>query len=496
VSRSAWLAGTLAAVAAGGIGHWAGRHGDAMPALVERARTGFAHWMPDRTTAAASAAPKGTGAVIYYRHPDGAPDYSAEPTRTPDGRDYLAVHASDDVRFDGDEPDAGAKQASVEAADGTRRVRFYRHPMGLPDTSPVPKKDSMGMDYLPVYEDEAGDVGVVRISPGRIQRTGVRSEPAERRVVSRPVRVPGTLQPDDRRITLVATRSDAFVDHVENVTVGDAVRRGQRLVEVYSPEINAAAAQLVANPGFDGSRRRLRNLNVPTEAIDEMERTRKVPPAIMWSSPRDGVVLERGAIEGMKAPAGMVLFRIADLSRMWLMADVPEHDLGSVNVGQAVTVRPRALPGRTFSGKVDVIYPQLNRETRTARLRIELANPDSVLLADMYADVEIVTGRPEPVVAVPDDAVIDTGEKQVVLLDKGEGRFEPRAVKIGARGGGYVEIRDGVEAGEQVVTSANFLIDAESNLKAALQGLTAAPSAGPQAAPSAGPQAAVEGTAR
>ncbi|GJD94494.1 efflux RND transporter periplasmic adaptor subunit [Methylobacterium iners] len=488
MTRSAWLAGTLAALATGGTGYWAGQHGDAVPALVERARTEFAHWMPDRRAAPVPATPEATGPIVYYRHPDGLPDYAAEPKRTPDGREYRAVRASEDVRFDDDAAVAGSAQAPAVAAGGARRVRFYRNPMGLPDTSPVPKKDSMGMEYLPVYEDEAGDESTVRIPPGKVQRTGVRSETVERRVVSRPVRVPGTLQPDERRITVVSTRSDAFVDRVENVTVGDVVRRGQPLVEVYSPEINAAAAQLIANPGFDGSRRRLENLNVPAEAIAEMERTRKVPAAIMWSSPRDGVVLERGAIEGMKAPAGMVLFRIADLSRMWLLADVPEHDLGGVRVGQAVTVRARALPGRTFAGKVDVIYPQLNRETRTARVRVALANPDSVLLADMYADVEIATGRPEPVVAVPDDAVIDTGDRQVVLLDKGEGRFEPRPVKLGVRGGGHVEIRDGVEAGERVVTSANFLIDAESNLKAALQGLSAAPPTGPQAAVEGAPR--------
>jgi Cu(I)/Ag(I) efflux system membrane fusion protein len=335
------------------------------------------------------------------------------------------------------------------------------------------------MDYLPVYEGDEEDSNVVTVSPGKIQRTGVRSEPVERRVVSRPVRVPGTIQPDERRITVVSTRSDAFVDKVENVTVGDLVRKDQPLVKVYSPEINAAAAQLIASPGFDGSRRRLQNLNVPAEAIAEMERTRTVPMAITWSSPRNGVVLERGAIEGMKAPAGMVLFRIADISLMWLLADVPEYEFGSIKVGQPVTVRIRSLPGRTFSGRVGVIYPQLNKETRTARVRIDLPNPDGALLADMYADVEITTGAAKPVVSVPDDAVIDTGTRRVVLLDKGEGRFEPRQVEVGARGNGFVEIREGVAEGDRVVVSANFLIDAESNLKAALQGMTAAPAEAP-----------------
>lgn len=476
MSRSAWLAGTfagtLAALAAGTAGYWAGGDGRPLPALVERALAAF----PQRTPAAraTTAAGKATGPVVYYRDPDGRPAYASEPTRTGDGRDYRAVHASEDVRFDDDEPEAAMPTvASAAPPAGARRIRYYRNPMGLPDTSPLPKKDGMGMDYLPVYEGEDGDDGTVRVSPGRIQRTGVRSEIVERRVVSRPVRVPGTIQPDDRRITVVATRADAFVEHVEDVTVGDRVRRNQPLLSVYAPEINAAAAQFIANPGFDGARRRLRNLAVPAEAIAEMERSRTVPMAVAWSSPRDGTVLERGAVAGMKAPAGLVLFRIADLSQLWLMADVPEHDLDSVKVGQAVAVRVRALPGRVVTGRVGLVYPQLNRETRTARLRIELPNPDGRLLADMYAEVEIATGAGEPVVAVPDDAVIDTGAKQVVLVDRGEGRFEPRAVALGARGGGYVEIRDGVRAGERVVTAANFLIDAESNLTAALRGLAA-----------------------
>ena len=509
MTRPAWLAGTLVAFAAGGLGYWAG-HADVtvptfvqrvgselVPAFVERARSGLAHWMPEGRLAGQGPAPKApapTGQVVYYRDPDGKPTYSASPMVTGDGREFRAVHASEDVRFDADDPgampagmagDAMAPGGAAKPAAGARSVLYYRNPMGLPDTSPVPKKDSMGMDYIPVYagEDEGGSV--VTVSPGKIQRTGVRTETVERRVVAQPVRVPGTVALDERRVTVIATRSDAYVDHVENVTTGDRVRKGQALVNVYSPEINAAAAQLIANPGFDGARRRLQNLNVSEPVIDEMERTRKVPMAITWASPRDGLVLQRTAVEGMKAAAGDTLFRIGDISTMWVLADVPERDLAGVRVGQPVTVRLRSAPGRAFAGKVSVIYPQVNPDTRATRVRIELPNPDGALLPDMYADVEIATGDAKPVVAVPDDAVIDTGERQVVLLDKGEGRFEPRAVKVGVRGEGYTEIRDGVAAGDRVVTAANFLIDAESNLKAALQSL-AAPNDDRQAANAGG----------
>jgi Cu(I)/Ag(I) efflux system membrane fusion protein len=166
-----------------------------------------------------------------------------------------------------------------------------------------------------------------------------------------------------------------------------------------------------------------------------------------------------------------VLFRIVDHEVVWVMVDVAERDLALIAVGQKVTVRPRAYPDRPFTGKVTVIYPHLKAETRTARIRIELPNPDDVLRPDMYADVEIATGADTPVLTVSSSAVIDSGERQIVLLDKGEGRFEPRAVKLGRRGGGRVEIKQGLAENDKVVVSANFLIDAESNLKAALNGL-------------------------
>lgn len=476
MSRSAWLAATLAALAAGGAGYWAGLGRPSVTVVLERASTELGLWLPPAVAPVPpTAAPRGP--VVYYQDPDGQPVYRLEPARTPDGRDFRPIQASEDVRFDTDDDPTPVSAAEPAAAAGgaSRKILYYRNPMGLPDTSPVPKKDSMGMDYLPVYAGEESDGSTVKISPGKIQRTGVRTATVTRQVVRRPLRVPGTLQLDERRVTVVATRSDAFVDHVANVTTGDRVRKDQPLVEVYSPEINAAAAQLIANPGFDGSRRRLQNLNVPDEVIAEMERTRRVPMAITWTAPRDGVVLQRAAIEGMKAAAGDTLFRIGDINLLWVLADVPEYDLGSVKIGQLVTVRIRALPGRTFTGKIGVIYPQVNRDTRTTRVRIELPNPDSVLLPEMYAEVEIATGSDTPVIAVPEDAVIDTGTRQVVLLDQGNGRFEPREVTLGARGNGVVEVRKGLEAGTQVVTAANFLIDAESNLKAALQSMAATP---------------------
>ena len=184
-------------------------------------------------------------------------------------------------------------------------------------------------------------------------------------------------------------------------------------------------------------------------------------------------MLERNAVDGMRAQPGDMLFRVADTSVVWAMADVAERDLGSVSVGQGVTVKARSFPGRDFAGTIAVIYPQINRDTRTARVRVELANADLALLPDMYVDAEINVGKPDAVLAVPESAVLDTGTRQTVLVDKGDGRFEPREVKTGHRGDGFVEIREGVADGEPVVVAANFLIDAESNLNAALKGLAA-----------------------
>ncbi|WP_249135188.1 efflux RND transporter periplasmic adaptor subunit [Bradyrhizobium sp. AUGA SZCCT0222] len=370
--------------------------------------------------------------------------------------------------------------AAPSAAPAERKIKYYRNPMGLPDTSPTPKQDSMGMDYIPVYEGEDSDDGSVKLSPGKIQRTGVRSEPAAPRTIRSTIHAPGTIQLDERRVSVISMRSESYIQKVANVTTGSHVAKGQPLMEVYSPAISSAAAEYISTInsrtiGSDaaygrGSRQRLMNLDVPDAAITAMEKSRTVPIAVEWTSPRDGIVLERNAIEGARAQPGDVLFRIADHSQLWAIIDVAEREMGMVALGQPATVKARGFPGRTFTGKINVIYPQINKETRTGRLRIELANPDLVLVHDMYVDAEIDIGSSAPVLTIPESAVMDTGRRRAVFVDRGEGRFEPREVKLGHRGDGYVEVRDGVSDGEPVVVSANFLIDAESNLKAALKG--------------------------
>jgi len=468
MNRAGRIGLALAVVmAAGAGGYWAGQRSSAQPRL-SWLRT--LPWFESAASMPVRANPDTSGPLIYYRDPDGRPIYSAEPRKTPDGRNFLAVHASEDISFD-DKPTA---EAAVPASADPRKILFYRNPMGLPDTSPVPKRDSMGMDYIPVYagEDEGGST--IRIAPGRLQRTGVRTDIASERVVVPQVRAPGTVQLDERSVSVVTVPADSYVGKIENVTTGDTVRKGQPLLQLRSPDIAAAAVKVLIGSSLEDARRRLENLAVPSEVIAEIERTRQVPMAFTWYAPRDGVVLMRNATEGMKMAAGDVLFRIADMSVVWILADVSEYSLAHIASNQPATVRVRSLPGRTFAGRVTTIYPQVNKETRTIKVRIVLPNPDGLLRPDMYAEVEIETGGTGPVIAVPDSAVIDTGTRQIVILDQGEGRFLPRDVKIGARDRGFTEIRDGVSLGDRVVTAANFLIDAESNLRAALRGMTAA----------------------
>lgn len=435
-----------------------------------------AGWLADISPAAAAV----DRIPLYYRDPGGAPLWSAGPKKDDRSRDYVPVY--DDARA---APETGKPK---QQADSSRKILYYRNPMGLPDTSPVPKKDSMGMSYIPVYEGDDIEDGSVKLSPGKIQRTGVRSEPVARRPIRVSVKAPGTIQLDERRVSVIAMRAESFVQKVADVTTGTRVKAGQPLMEIYSSAVVSAAAEYLATITSKsvgaveiygrGSRQRLINLDVPEQVIAEMEKRHVAPVTVRWSAPRDGIVLERNAIEGMRANPGDVLFRIADTSVVWALVDVAERDLGNIAVGQPVAVRARSFAGKTFAGKIAVVYPQVNRDTRTVRLRIELANPDAALLPDMYIDADIDTADGAPVLAVPDSSVLDTGSRQAVLVDKKDGRFEPREIKLGRRGGGYVEVRDGLADGEAVVTSANFLIDAESNLKAALKGFAdAAPPA-------------------
>ena len=400
--------------------------------------------------------------ILYYRDPGGAPYWSATPKQDANGREYLPVYKEEEPAFG----PGGERRRIASPKGGSRKVLYYRNPMGLPDTSPVPKKDWMGMDYIPVHEgEEQEDASIVRVTPEKIQRSGVRTEVAEARTIAQPVRAVGTVEHDEARLTTVTMRSDGYIEELFVDKTGQHVHAGDPLFRVYSPEIVAAQVDVrIAG----GAEQRLRNLGVPESHIRDV-RAGKNPMSLVWPAPASGDVIVKRVINGQKVKAGDELYRIADHTHVWVIADVAESDLPALKIGTPATVTVRAYMAQPVKGQVTFIYPELKAETRTARVRIEVPNPDGRLKIEMYADVVFQTGEASPVLAVPASAVIDSGQRQVVLVAKGEGRFEPRPVKVGQRGDGYIEVLEGLAKGEEVVTSATFLIDAESNLKAALQ---------------------------
>jgi membrane fusion protein, copper/silver efflux system len=314
----------------------------------------------------------------------------------------------------------------------------------------------------------------------------VRTEMVAPRAIVRGVRSVGTVKFDERRLTVVTLRADGYIEDLFVNATGQSVKAGDPLFRVYSKDIQIAQSDLIVaagvkgtslqglgQPSIQGSIQRLRNLAVPEKRIEEVRATGVNPRTIDWPSPVTGTVIEKRIVNGQQVTAGNELYRIADLSLIWVIAEVAEADLAGIAIGTPATVTLRAYPTDPVEGRVAFIYPDIKPETRTARVRIELPNPDGRLKIDMYADVLFQAGADRaPMAAVPDSAVIDSGARQVVLVAKGDGRFEPRPVKLGRRGDGYVEVLDGVTAGEEVVTAATFLIDAESNLRAALKSFT------------------------
>lgn len=358
------------------------------------------------------------------------------------------------------------------------RIKYYRNPMGTPDTSPVPKKDSMNMDYIPVCEDETGDgPGTVKISLDKVQLLGVRSEEVRERALSRNIRAFASVQFDERRQFVVAPKFSGWIEKLYVNATGDAVTVGQDLLDVYSPELNVLQQQWrVAGRGAEATDK-LRYLAFPEAALEKLRRGDPPSRTVTIPSPVAGTIVDKVAVEGMHFQTGDALFRIVDTTNMWVIAEVYEQDLAFVKVGDAARVTVNTWPDRAFDGRVTFIYPGLGKESRTARLRIEVTNPDGRLRADMAATVAIATLLNSSL-AVPESAVIDSGRRQVVLVERGQGRYEPRPVKLGARVPGWAQVLDGLKAGERVVTQATFLIDAESNIRAALAAFGAGESKG------------------
>lgn len=385
--------------------------------------------------------------------------------------------------------------STATATPPARKLLYYRNPMGQPDTSPTPKKDSMGMDYIAVYEgedDSASQSGTqaLRLSTEKIQKLGVRTAAVEWRNVQRRIRANARVEADERRMYTVSSKFEGYVERLHVNATGQAVKKGQPLFDVYSPELVSAQreyaiavqgqgalaaageqAQASMRQLAQSSLTRLRNWDISEAQIQSLAQSGEARRTLSYPSPVSGLVMEKKAVQGMRFMPGEMLYQVADLSHVWVIAEVAEQDLAHVGVGSDASVSLSAYPGKSFSGRVSYIYPTFKAETRTGQLRIELPNPALLLKPGMFAQVEIAAALGRPVLAVPLSAVIDSGTRTVVLTQMEGGRFEPRGVKLGARNDEYVQILEGVREGEKVVIAANFLIDSESNLRAALGGL-------------------------
>lgn len=399
-----------------------------------------------------------------------------------------------------------------------RKLLYYRNPMGLPDTSPTPKKDPMGMDYIAVYEGEPDDepaaANQIRISTDKVQKLGVRTEAAKLRSLDRVVRASGRIEPDERRVYAITPKFEGYVERLHVNATGQPVGKGQPLFEVYSPELVSAQREYsIASEGVDSlkdaggeaqrgmrqlsesSLMRLKNWDISEEQLKALAKSGETKRTLTFRSPVAGIVTEKKALQGMRFMPGEALYQVADLSAVWVVADVFEQDIGLIKSGAKATVRINAYPDKAFTGAITYVYPTLNAETRTVPVRVELANVGQLLKPGMFAQVELPVAANASVVTIPTSAVIDSGTRRIVLIQAGEGRFEPREVKLGARSDTYVEVIEGVKDGEPVVVAANFLIDAESNLKAAVGGFGHASHGSEVVAPAQAAPAAAAGSA-
>jgi len=368
-------------------------------------------------------------------------------------------------------------------------------PTKKPGTTEMEEMKGMTMESIQ-KEGKVQEVapGTVQISPERQQLIGVKFGTVEIRPLERVIRTVGRIDYDEKRTTTVSLKVGGWIEDLYVDFTGKYVRKGEPLLTIYSPDLVStqeeyllalAARKSLTKSSFpevagsgdslaDSARRRLKLWDINDDQIKALEESGQAKKTLTLYSPFSGFVLEKAAYKGMNVMPGVALFKLADLSVVWLYADVYEYELPFVRLGEQASVQLASMPGETFTGRAVYIYPSLNPETRTAKVRFELPNPHGKLKPEMYANVEIKVHLGQKL-AVPEGAIIDTGLRQVAIVDKGSGYFEPRKVKVGSKVEGYYEVIEGLKAGERVVTSANFLIDSESNLKEAVGGMAGMP---------------------
>ncbi len=422
--------------------------------------------------------------IICYRSPQDPKYLSDIPGTDPQGNELVPVYEG--------ELEMAAKPAipAPAPAKKERKIKYWVSPMEPDYIRDKPGKAPCGMDLVPVYEDEGEAQGEGTISvPGNILQTmGVRTAKVEKRELSRVIRAVGKVMMDERGLAVITTKVNGWVERLYVNATGDPVRRGQSLLSIYSPELVSAQEEyLLARRNLksqeqspfpelaqsarrlaEASRKRLQYWDIGAAQIDALERTGQVKKNLVLTSPVNGIVIQRMGVEGMYVRAGAPLLEVADLSKVWVEAEVYEYELPWLKLGQEAVMTLNYLPGETFKGRVEYIYPYLDGKTRTARVRLIFANPGLKLKPEMFAQVEIQSPLPEATVAVPTEAVIDTGSKQHVFVALGQGRFAPREVKLGLEAaGGWRQVLSGLSGGEDVVTSAQFLLDSESRFREA-----------------------------
>ena len=389
--------------------------------------------------------------------------------------------------------DAG-QQGEVGSVE--RTILFYRSPMDPNITSPVPRTDEMGMDYVPVYADEAASAqgAVVTIDPAVQQNMNVVTRRVERRDISHEIRTVGSLGYDQERMVSVTTKYPGFIEKAYVNYIGQPVSKGEPLFEIYAPELVQTEQELLSAVRYlrqlesapDDARDRARSLieaahqrlaywDVSPEQIAELEETGEVFRTLQVLAPASGVIMLRmPGLEGMATQPGMELLHIADLTNLWLTVEVFDNQLPWIDVGSSATVSLSYFPGVTYRGRVRYIEPEVSEKTRTVQLTLDVPNRDRRLRVGMYATVVFEPVAAANALTVPAEAVLRTGQRDLVIVALGGGRFAPREVVLGPRADGAVQILEGLADGDEVVTSAQFLIDSESNLREAIQKMIAA----------------------
>jgi RND family efflux transporter MFP subunit len=377
------------------------------------------------------------------------------------------------------------KQAGTKAPAAERKIKYYKSTMNPGEVSPTPRKDSMGMDMAPVYEDEAAaaESSAITIDPVTMQNMDLRTGLVTRGPLRRAVRTVGVVDFDETALTEITTKFKGWVEKLYVDSTGQQVHRGDPLFEIYSPELYSAQVEYLlalnqptnlAGAGAQALQSsalaKLKFLDIPDAQIAQIRQDDQAKKTLRINAPRDGVVVEKMVVEGQMVDAGMKLYRLADLGTVWVQSQIYEQDLPIVRLGQEATVSLSYLPDRKFRGRVTYIYPTVDEKTRTAKVRMEFHNPGYFLKPGMFTTVELTAEVSPSAVLVPDSAVLRSGENNTVFVALEGGKFEPRTVALGLRAeGNLYQVMSGLSEGERIVTSGQFMLDSESQLREAIQ---------------------------